>query len=124
MERKEGSKRKKERTGYDTTSQTSDAFCQSVRVLVFQASESHSSEIQLVRDGPTDGPTDQWTETPSYREARKHLKGGGVQKSEFLINDFSANGHVVYAAAQFYGVHARAPPLQTHLRARNCLHAS
>ena len=80
--------------------QSSDNRCvlwRTARVLVFESSFkwhtflflmlfcsnlAHFTEIQLVCDGPTDrrtdrrtnGPTDGRTDTPSYRDARTHLK--------------------------------------------------
>ena len=50
--------------------------------MLFCSNSAHFSEIQLVCDGrtdgptdrPTDGPTDRRTDTPSYRDARTHLK--------------------------------------------------
>ena len=38
------------------------------------AQKSYFSEIQLVGDGPTDRRMDGRTDTPSYRDARTHLK--------------------------------------------------
>ena len=46
--------------------------------MLFCSNSVHFSEIQLVcngrTDGPTDGRTDGRTYTPSYRDARTHLK--------------------------------------------------
>ena len=42
--------------------------------MLFCLNSAHFSEIQLVCDGRTDGPTDRRTDTPSYRDARTHLK--------------------------------------------------
>ena len=76
---------------------TIDAFSLTACVLVFESSfkwhtflflmlfcsdSAHFSEIQLVCDRPTDGPTDGRTDRPtdgrtdipSYRDARTHLK--------------------------------------------------
>ena len=72
--------------------QSSDNRCvlwRTARVLVFESSfkwhtfsflmlfcsnSAHFPEIQLVCDGPTDRPTNGRTDTPSYRNARTHLK--------------------------------------------------
>jgi len=56
--------------------------------MLFCLNSVHFSEIQLVGDGPTDGRTDGRTEgrtdgrtdTPSYRDARTHLKINLSQK--------------------------------------------
>ena len=41
-------------------------------------------EKKRVTDGPTDRPTDRRTDTPSYRDARTHLKMENPQSPEWL----------------------------------------
>ena len=78
--------------------QTTDAFWRSASVLVselsfkwhcfmfltlFCSKSAHFSEIQLVCDGRTDRRTD----TPSYRDARTHLKKNKTKKYHRLTKD-------------------------------------
>ena len=88
--------------------QTTDAFWRSASVLVselsfkwhsfmfltlFCSKSAHFSEIQLVcdgrtdrrTDGRTDRRTDGRTDTPSYRDARTHLKSISILKYNSIV---------------------------------------
>ena len=61
--------------------------------MIFCSNSAHFPEIQLVCDRPTDGRTDGWTDTPSYRDARTHLN------SCYRVINCNCNKRALYCRA-------------------------
>ena len=56
------------------------------------------SQKQLVYDRRTNGPTDGWTDTPAYRDAKTHLKTitAGVHQMRLLHRHWNIDNYVIW----------------------------